>query len=147
MKIPEEVLKRFRCFKQKDIELFIRKKIIKGSFDEEDLKVLEVISRMWSKYVFLKRQLARFSYDQRLKLIETCHFNKLDSYIYSRIKETWEKGEKVKIDLLAYEVMERFGIKPTASAEEMLKRKIMVIRKHVWLMLKKKAISDSNLQT
>lgn len=138
MRVPEEVLKKFRCFREKDIELFIRKGVIKGSFDEEDLRVLEVISKIWGKPVFLKRQLKRFSYSRRVKLIETCHFNKLDSYIYSRIKEEWEKGERVKTDLLVYEVMERFGIKPTKSAEEMLKRKVKVIRKHVWTMLKKR---------
>jgi len=137
LKIPPEVLKRFRCFKQKDIRLFIQKGLIRGSFDEEDLRVLRIISQIWRKPLFLKRQLSFFSYRDRVKLIETCHFNKLDSYIYSRIKETWEKGERVNVDLLVYEVMARFGIKPTKSAEEMLKRKVKVMRKHVWAMLKK----------
>lgn len=138
MKIPKEVLERFRHFCKKDIELFVRKGLIKCKFDAEDLRVLEIISKIWAKRVFIKRQMIWFTYKERLKLIETCHFSKLDTYIYSRIKEFWEKGERIDIDMLTYEVMARFNIKPTKSAFEMIKKKIVNLRKYAGLIRKKK---------
>lgn len=134
-RIPDEVLKRFKCFKKKDIELFIVNEVISGDFQERDLKILEVIAKIWRKRSFLKRQLAAFSYGERLNLIETCHYNKLDSFIFSRIRDARLKREKLDIERLVMEVLVKFNFPINDKTKELIRKKIKVIRKSVWQFL------------
>ena len=136
LKVPDEIVRRFKCFKKKDFELFCLAGVISGAFDEDDVKVLEAIKKIWRKPVFLKRQLAYYTRKERFKFLETCCFNKIDAYIFSSIRKKWEKGERVNFDELTFRVMRAFNIKPTELAEKMIKRKIKNVRKYVAVLSK-----------
>jgi len=135
LKKEKEFLK---SFDEADIKFLADKGVIKGDLGEEDLRVLEILSKIWRKSPFLKRQLSSFTYKKRIELFFISSFgeDKLTAFLVSRIKNAREKNEKLKIEKVVNEVINFFRMPNDERTREFIRKRYKVLRKKVNFLLR-----------
>jgi len=127
-----------KSFDEADLKFLAYKGVIKGDLGDEDLKVLEILGRIWCKVPFLKRQLSRFSYKKRFEIFFVSSFkeDRLTAYLISRIRKARENGERLKTEQVVNEVINFFRMSNDEGTREFIRKRYKVLRKKVFLMLR-----------
>lgn len=103
------ILKRFKNFRKKDIQFFIKKKIIEFPLTFEDLIKLDAIHKLWRSEAALRLQISGLKTKVLTKLEEYTTFgieSKIETWIYGQLK----KNINLKPSFVAKQAVKQFKI-------------------------------------
>lgn len=135
IEVPDEVVFRYRNkLSLEDIKYLMKVGVIRGVWDEVELRVLDAFARVWMLDSFLKRLLVRRRYRDRVMIVETAGFGRLGSLIFSIVRrEVWDKG-KVNVDDVVREVCEKLNV-DTEGFRRYVRELTKRIKKHVYFII------------
>ena len=138
--LVKEVVKLFPKFREKHINYFIGRGVISYPIGERDLEVLAAIHRIWGTREIVRFNLSYFSRKRKLELLEEalvgCETS-FEVWLFGRVKEKVEKGEKVYVDEIVREAMSVWKLKKRKRVLESVRKKVKLF-KHKLLYLKEK---------
>jgi hypothetical protein len=127
----KDVLKLFKKFREKHINFFIKRKVINYPIKEKDLEILDAIHKIWGTKEVVRFNLSFFSKGVREEIyrqvVLKCE-TKLDIWLYSRMKNKMEHGQKLDVKELIDEVVRVFKLKKDKKHLDALKQRIIKIR-------------------
>lgn len=127
----KDVLKLFKKFREKHINFFIKRKVINYPIKEKDLEILDAIHKIWGTKEVVRFNLSFFEKEERdeiyRQVVLKCE-TKLDIWLYSRMRNKMEHGEKLGVKELIDEVVRVFKLKKDKKHLDALKQKIIKIR-------------------
>ena len=130
----DEVLKKFKRFRKKDIHFLIKKKIISYPITVNDLYILELFHRVWRT-----RELVRLNFSAMSKTevsdianqyLARCS-SRLDAWIYSRIKNKRELGHRIYTNQIISEAIRVFKLKKDKKIIEHIKTQIKKVNQRL----------------
>ncbi|MDK2812557.1 MAG: hypothetical protein PWQ78_767 [Petrotoga sp.] len=125
-------------FTIEDIKYFIRKGAIEGNLaelTEKDLEFLDKLAKVWRDREFYRRGLARFSYKDRLNIVEIARYRtQIDRYLFERIKNVYLEKGKIDYRELLSELSGLFKFELTEERKRFFRERIRLI----YLDVKKK---------
>jgi hypothetical protein len=130
----------FPKFREKHINYFIKRGVISYPIKQKDLEVLAALYRIWGTREIVRFNLRYFSKKRKVKLLEEalagCE-TKFEVWLYMRVKEKVEKGEKVYVDEIVREAVSAWKLKKSKKVLENVKKKVKLF-KYRLLYYKKK---------
>jgi hypothetical protein len=127
----KDVLKLFKKFREKHINFFIKRKVINYPIKERDLEILDAIHKIWGTKEIVRFNLSFFDKEERDEIYRQVvlkYETKLDIWLYSRMKNKMEHGEKLDVKELIDEVVRVFKLKKDKKHLDALKQRIIKIR-------------------
>jgi hypothetical protein len=124
-------LKLFKKFREKHINFFIKRKVINYPIKEKDLEILDAIHKIWGTKEVVRFNLSFFSKEVREEIYRQAvlrYETKLDIWLYSRMKNKMEHGQKLDVKELIDEVVRVFKLKKDKKFLDALKQRIIKIR-------------------
>jgi hypothetical protein len=130
----DEVLKKFKRFKKKDIDFLIKKKIISYPITVNDLYILELFHRVWKTHEFIRLNLSGLGRRRRSEILSQCLAecnSKLDVWIYSRIKNKKELGQRIYTNQIVADAVRIFKLKKDKKTIEYIKAQIKKVNQRL----------------
>jgi hypothetical protein len=127
----KDVLKLFKKFRAKHINFFIKRKVIDYPIKERDLEILDAIHKIWGTKDIVRFNLGFFTEKEREEIYRQAVLKcetKLDVWLYSRMKNKIEHGQKLDVKELIDEVVRVFKLKKDKKHLDALKQRIIKIR-------------------
>jgi hypothetical protein len=138
--LVKEVVKLFPKFREKHINYFIGRGVISYPIGERDLEVLVALHRIWGTKEIVRFNLRYFSRKRKLELLEEalagCE-TRFEVWLYARVKEKIERGEKVYVNEMVQEAVRFWKLKKRKRVLENIRKKVRLF-KHRLLYNKKK---------
>ena len=123
----KEIVKLFPKFKEKHIRYFIGRGVISYPIKERDLEVLSAIHRIWGTKEVVRFNLSYFSRKRKIEILREvlngCK-TRFEVWLYRRVKEKVEKGEKVYVDEIVNEAVSTWKLKKSKRVLESLRKKV-----------------------
>ena len=138
--LVKEVVKLFPKFREKHINYFIGRGVISYPIGERDLEVLAAIYRIWGTREIVRFNLGYFSKKRKLELLQEALVGcetRFEVWLFTKIKEKVEKGEKVYVDEIVREAVRVWKLKKRKRVLESVRKKVKLF-KHKLLYLKEK---------
>lgn len=135
----EEILKRFKKFRLKDIKFFISRKIIELPPTVDDAARLDAVHKLWRNDTAIKLQLSGKSKRDLSKIVDRAQAgieSKLDSWLYTHIKQQRLAGKPVRTKALIRQVTGIFKLKRDKRTMKQVERSIKNIKRKVTSELK-----------
>ena len=126
----DEVLKKFKRFRKKDIHFLIKKKIINYPITVNDLYILELFHRVWRTNEFIRLNLSGMKKSKLSDMVNQCLTDcnsRLDTWIYSRVKNKRELGERIYANQIISDAIRIFKLKKDKKVIQHLKSQIKKI--------------------
>jgi hypothetical protein len=136
----KEVVKLFPKFKEKHIRYFIGRGVISYPIKERDLEVLSAIHRIWGTKEVVRFNLSYFSRKRKIEILREvlsgCE-TRFEVWLYTRVKEKVERGERVYVDEIAKEAVKLWKLRRSKRVLENIKKKVKALKRSL-LYYKKK---------
>ncbi len=118
-----------------DIKLLQKMKIIDmNNMNQTTIDMLKVIEKLFFSNVILKRMLSYRTKKTRQKLIETSDLNKVESYVYTRLKDN-VNDRKLRQKVLS-EIRNFYSI-PAGEAKKIVRKIVVKLVKKEYYQRKK----------
>jgi hypothetical protein len=134
-------VKLFPKFKEKHIRYFIGRGVILYPIKERDLEILSAIHRIWGTKEVVRLNLSYFSKKRKIELLREvlsgCK-TRFEVWLYTRVKEKVEKGEKVYVDEIVNEAVRTWKLKKSKRVLESLRKKVKLFEQRLLNHKKKK---------
>ena len=131
----KEVVKIFPKFKEKHINYFIKRGVISYPIGERDLEVLGAIHRIWGTREIVRFNLSYFSRRRREELLREalsgCE-TRFEVWLYTKVKEKMERGEKVYIEEIVKEAVSIWKLKKDKKVLESVRKKVKQLRERLY---------------
>lgn len=130
----EDILKRFKKFRLKDIKFFISRKIIELPLTADDIAKLDAIHKVWESDTALKLQLSGMAKTRINKILEYAGAgadNRLTSWLYAHIKQQRLAGKPVRTKTLIRQVSGIFNLKRDKRTIKEIEKTIRRIKRKV----------------
>jgi hypothetical protein len=130
----DEVLKKFKRFRKKDIHFLIKKKIISYPITVNDLYILELFHRVWRTRELVRLNFSGIKKDERPDIINSWLANcntKLDTWIYSRIKNKKELGQRIYTNQIVADAIRVFKLKKDKRTIQHIKSQIQKVKQNL----------------
>jgi hypothetical protein len=138
--VVKEVVKLFPKFREKHIRYFICRGVISYPIKERDLEVLSAIHRIWGTKEVVRFNLSYFSRKRKIEILREvlsgCE-TKFEVWLYTRVKERVERGERVYVDEIAKEAVKFWKLRRSKRVLENIKKKVKALKRSL-LYYKKK---------
>jgi len=137
----EDILKKYKKFRRKDINFLIKKKAINNPLTVQDLYFLDRLYRIWRDNDTIRLMIAGKRLSEIKKTIDYLSAGcetKIDIWLYSRIKNKKELGEKVYITALVFEAIRLFKLKKNSKTIKQLTKQAKKIKNRIKAQLKKR---------
>ena len=101
-----------------------KREIIPYELNEEHEKVIEHISYVWGKDIFIRMQLAKKSKKQREKIMTEANMdlNRIELYIYNRYINSLEQGKRISQPQIINEVNTYLRVPRSRKLIEMVEK-------------------------
>jgi len=130
----DDVLKKFKRFRKKDINFFIKHRIISYPLTVNDLYILDLIHRVWRKHELIELMLSGMKKKNIANIVNRalsgCD-SKLDMWIYSRVKNKRELGEKIYTKQIVSEAISLFKLKKDKKLIQHIKTQIKKVKERL----------------
>ena len=138
--LVKEVVKLFPKFREKHINYFIGRGVISYPIKERDLEILAALHRIWGTREIVRFNLGYFSKSRKVELLQEalagCE-TRFEVWLFTKVKDKVEKGEKVYIDEIVEEAVRIWKLKKDKRVLESVRKKVKLY-KHKLLYLKAK---------
>jgi hypothetical protein len=142
--LVKEVVKLFPKFREKHINYFIGRGVISYPIGERDLEVLAALHRIWGTREIVRFNLGYFSKRRKVEILQEalagCE-TRFEVWLFARVKERVEKGEKVYVDEIVSEAVRVWKLKKSKRVLESVRKKVNLFKRRL-LYYKKKSKKD-----
>jgi hypothetical protein len=130
----KEVVKLFPKFKEKHIRYFIGRGVISYPIRERDLEVLSAIYRIWGTKEVVRLNLSYFSKRRKIEILREalsgCE-TRFEVWLYTRVKEMVERGERVYVDEVVNEAVRVWKLRKSKRVLESVRKKVKLFKQRL----------------